>query len=44
MKHKKILISIRIDESLLALIDSLVEGTSFTRSSYINKLLESILR
>ena len=44
MKRKKILISIRIDESLLALIDTLIEGTSFNRSSYINKLLESILR
>lgn len=41
---KKLHITIRIDEELIKKIDELIKGTSYTRSFFINKLLESILK
>lgn len=41
---KKILVSIRLDSEIVKKIDKIVSNTSLNRSSYINKVLESLLK
>ena len=40
----KQLISIRLSDEVLSLIDNIIRGTSMTRSSFIQKLLEAYLK
>lgn len=41
---KKIHITIRLDSEIVKKIDKIVSNTSLNRSSYINKVLESLFK
>lgn len=43
-KKKTVHVTVRINEDIIKKIDNAVSGTSLTRSSYINKILEAVLK